>query len=104
MNKTIIAIIALPVFLMSGCAMAPFQSGAIFSAQKMPVNAANNATSCSKKGTGTATNILGLIATGDASIATAKKSAGISKVDTVDVSHFGLLGLFGTTTVEVCGE
>ena len=90
--------------LLSGCAAAPFQPGLLFSQQKIPVVAPNQAPGCAKQGTGKATNILGLIAFGDASIASAKKNAGITKVDTVDISHTGILGLFGSTTVEVCGE
>jgi hypothetical protein len=66
-----------------------------FSSQKLPVDAPNNAVSCEKKGTGTSTNVLGLFAFGDASIASAKKTAGITKVDSVDVAHTGVLGLFG---------
>ena len=104
MSKAIFAATALSVSMLSGCAMTPFQSGSIYSAQKLPIDAPNIATSCGKKGTGTSTNILGLFAFGDASIASAKKSAGITKIDTVDVAHTGVLGLFSTTTVEVCGE
>ena len=104
MKKVHLIVPALAAALMSGCAVAPFQPGSIYSQQKMPVDAPNNATSCAKKGTGTATNVLGLFAFGDGSIASAKKSAGITKVDSVDVSHIGLLGIFGTTTTEVCGE
>ncbi|MDM4769600.1 TRL-like family protein [Solimonas sp. SE-A11] len=90
--------------LLSGCAAAPFQPGLLFSQQKIPVVAPNQATTCAKTGTGQATNILGLFAFGDASIATAKSSAGISKVDSVDISHTGILGLYSSTTIQVCGE
>ena len=89
---------------LSGCAMTPFQPGAIYTQQVLPVVAPNNAATSAKRGTGTATNILGLFAFGDGGIASAKKAAGISKVDSVDVTHFGLLGLFSTTTTAVCGE
>ena len=104
MKKIGIVAVLAGAALLSGCAAAPFQPGLLFSQQKIPVVAPNQATSCAKTGPGTATNILGLIAIGDASIASAKKSAGITKVDSVDVSHTGILGLYGSTTVEVCGE
>lgn len=104
MNKTIMAVAISCTAMISGCAISPFQPGLIYSQQKMPVVAPNHATTCAKKGIGTATNILGLFAFGDASVASAKKSAGISKVDSVDISHTGILSIFGMTSVEVCGE
>lgn len=104
MNKVFSAALIASALAMTGCATAPFQPGLLYTGQSLPVDAENNATSCAKKGTGTATNILGLIATGDASIATAKQNAGIKKIDTVDVQHTAILGLFSTTVIEVCGE
>ena len=103
--KKLIAVAAIAASTtLAGCAMAPFQPGALFTQQKIPVDAPNNATSCAKHGSGSATNILGLFAIGDASVGNAKKMAGISKIDTVDVTHTGILGLFSTTTTEVCGD
>jgi len=104
MKKVFSAALIASALAMTGCATAPFQPGLLYSGQSLPVDAENNATSCAKKGTGTATNLLGLIATGDASIATAKKNAGIKKIDTVDIQHTSILGLFSTTVIEVCGE
>ena len=57
-----------------------------------------------KVGTGTVTSILGLIATGDASIRTIANSAGISKIDYVDYKSTNILGLIATYTVYVYGE
>ena len=104
MNKKLM-VAALSAVMLSGCALGTFPPGALFTSQKMPITATSNGSSCAKKGTGSALNVLGLFATGDASIATAKEKAGISKIDTVDVSNTSvLLGLFVKTTVEVCGE
>lgn len=104
MKKVFSAALIASALAMTGCAMAPFQPGALYTGQKLPLSAENNATSCAKKGTGTATNVLGWVAVGDASIATAKQNGGITKIDTVDVKHTAVLGLFGVTVVEVCGE
>lgn len=104
MKKVFASALIASAITLTGCATAPFQPGLLYTGQKLPVDAENNATKCAKTGTGTATNILGLIAVGDASIASAKKSAGISKIDTVDVQHTAILGLFSTTVIEVCGE
>ncbi|MCK0538011.1 TRL-like family protein [Alcanivorax quisquiliarum] len=102
-NVGIIVLMACAVTL-SGCAVHPFQSGLLFSQQKMPLDTPNQSTSCAKKGTGSSTNLLGLVAFGDASVASAKAEAGIRRVDSVDIAHTGLLGLVGVTSVEVCGE
>ena len=55
-------------------------------------------------GSATATSILGLIAAGDASIDTAARNGGITKIYYVDYETTSLLGLFGTYTVIVYGE
>ena len=57
-----------------------------------------------KVGEGTVTSILGLIATGDASIRTAALSAGIQKIHFVDYKSTSILGLYATYTVLVYGE
>lgn len=58
----------------------------------------------SKVGTSSATGILGLIATGDASIQKAAKEAGITKISHVDVKKSSILGIFATYTTVVYGE
>jgi len=104
MKLTRLIVVGLCAFAISGCAVQPFQSGMLFSQHKIPAAAPNQSPTCTKTGTGKTTNILGLFAFGDASVAAAKKNAGIAKVDTVDVSYFNVLGLFGETTIEVCGQ
>lgn len=57
-----------------------------------------------KVGTGEAQSILGIIATGDASIESAAKKAGISKVSHVDYQSKNILGIIATYTIFVYGE
>lgn len=57
-----------------------------------------------KVGTGKATSILGLIATGDVSIEKASKMANISKISHVDYKAKSILGLYASYTVFVYGE
>lgn len=104
MKKIVSIAVVAAAATLAGCAAAPFQPGLLYTQQSLPVDASDEATKCVKTGSGSTVNILGLIATGDASIASAKKSAGITKVDTVDVNHVGILGLISTTTIKVCGE
>lgn len=58
----------------------------------------------SKVGRATAKNILGIAVTGDASINTAAKSAGITKISHVDRHVKNILGIMGSTEIIVYGE
>lgn len=57
-----------------------------------------------KVGSATSTNILGLVAIGDASVELAAKAAGISVISHVDSKKVGFLGLFNQYTIYVYGE
>lgn len=76
--------------------------GSIFTNTHGPVSATSSPRG-SKMGTAKATGIL-FFAFGDASIETAARSAGITKVTHVDHDAFGLLGLFASYTTKVYGE
>lgn len=70
----------------------------------LPVNATSNSVG-SKVGTAKATGYLGfLFFNQDASIRTAAKNAGISKISTVDVKSSSLLGLIVSYETIVTGE
>ncbi len=70
----------------------------------LPVNATSN-TVGSKVGTAKATGYLGMLFFDqDASIKTAAKSAGITKISTVDVKQTSLLGFIVTYETIVTGE
>ncbi len=51
-----------------------------------------------------ATSVLGIYASGDASIDAAAKSAGITKIHHVDEQSTNILGFFAKYTVYVYGE
>jgi hypothetical protein len=57
-----------------------------------------------KVGTSTCQSVLGLIASGDCSIAAAAKSAGITLIHHVDYKTNNVLGLFATHTTIVYGQ
>ncbi len=78
-------------------------SGFIYSDYKAPITATANPVA-SKVGTAEATSILGLVATGDASIDAAAKKAGISRISHVDFQTYSILGIFAKYTVYVYGE
>lgn len=90
---------------LGGCATAvsPVGNGLLFTSVSGPVNAANNERA-SKIGKACATNILGLVASGDASIDTAKQDGSISKVASIDYQSTTVLGLMSQSCTVVKGE
>ncbi|MCX7726803.1 MAG: TRL-like family protein [Chitinispirillaceae bacterium] len=92
--------------LLTGCGSAMAISpvtGFLYTDVKAPV-AATSAETSSKVGTATCSSILGFIAVGDASIETAAKNAGITKIHHVDYKSFSVLGIYASYTVYVYGE
>jgi len=79
-------------------------TGALYTDVKAPSTATASNTASLKSGSATVTSILGLIATGDASINSAAKSAGITKIHHVDYSSKSVLGIYAVYTVTVYGE
>ncbi len=57
-----------------------------------------------KTGTAQAASILGIVATGDASVAAACRNGGIKKISTIDTHATNILGLYATWTTVVTGE
>jgi TRL-like protein family len=101
--KALFIVIA-SALLFSSCAMVKSPlSGFLYTDMKAPF-AITDAEGSSKVGTAKATSILGWIATGDASIEAAAKSAGITKIHHVDEHVTNILGFFATYTVVVYGE
>ncbi|MGD0016058.1 MAG: TRL-like family protein [Verrucomicrobiia bacterium] len=90
------------VVLFTGCAMVTPMNGSLYTDMKGPV-AMGDASHMPKTGTATATAIIG-IATGDASIETAMKNGGITKVHHVDTQVKNILGVYAEYTTVVYGE
>jgi hypothetical protein len=89
--KTFCALILVAIF-MSSCALT------------LPVNATSNPIG-NKVGTAKATGFLGIIFfDADASIRTAAKNGGISRISTVDIKQTNLLNLIFTYETIVTGE
>lgn len=89
---------------LGGCAMATTNvTGMLYAEVKGPIAATSNARS-TKHGSAKATSILGLIATGDASIDAAAKAGNITQIHHVDYHTKNILGLYAEFTVTVYGE
>lgn len=103
--KAVVACLVLVAvcIVMTGCAT-PYPMGAAYTEIKLPVTATANSGRSPKIGEAMCTTVLGLVATGDASIEAAKRDGGITKVHHVDWSAKNILGLYGEYKVVVYGE
>lgn len=102
---TRVAALALAAMFLPSCAMIATSVGGatLYTDVKDGVTATSNPLG-TKVGTSKASNILGVVAMGDASIQTAANSAGIKRISHVDVQKKNLLGLFSSCTIYVYGE
>ena len=105
MNKILSALACVGIAAMaSGCAMASSPvNGSLYSGVQAHQSATGNP-SGPKRGESCASSILGIIATGDASAATAAASGGITKVSVVDTDVFSVLGIYAKYCTVVHGE
>ena len=72
------------VLLISGCLNTTPITGGLYTNVKHGTNVGDGSAGAMKEGTACASSILGLVATGDASIDTARKNGGITKIAYVD--------------------
>lgn len=101
MKLKVLSLLAVGLFLLSGCAsFAPM--GALYSGGKMGVQDNNGPTD--KTGRACMMSILGLVATGDASIERAKENGGIKSVSRINYEAENVLGIFGEYCTVVKGS
>ena len=104
MKLTSLILAAITVSLV-GCASTSSNSAgwALITSATDPMTA-TAASGTSKAGEACVHNVLGIVAFGDASIETAKKSSGIKVVSSVDRDVFRILGFYGKSCTLVKGE
>lgn len=104
MIRTTFCAVALAVFA-SGCAMSANSpvTGSIYQASKGATAATSNDVG-EKTGQSCAMSILGVYGAGDASIASAAKAGGITKISSVDSDNFGILGVYAKNCTVVSGN
>ena len=109
MSKTIVSItiMLLVAIYLTGCgasAKAPV-TGFLYTDVTAPVTTSiDNTVKPLKSGTAFAQSILGWVAIGDASIRTAARNGGITKIHHVEQHTQSVLGIVATYTVTVYGE
>ena len=95
-------VVAASAALLVGCASVK-PVGILYTELKLPEMATSNAAG-TKVGTAECASYLGMIATGDASIETAMKNGGITKITQVDWEVNNILGFVGKYKVIVHGD
>jgi len=98
-----LVIFSVGVLLLSGCAT-PLPMGQLYTQITLPSAVGSGSIAYTKVGTAKSTSILGLIATGDASIKKASENGGITQVKFVDYKAENFLGIVGTYTTTVYGD
>ncbi len=90
---------------LSGCAYAAAPvMGTIYTSVKHGDTATGVSNAGAKQGESCATSILGVVATGDASVASASQKGGISTVSNVDHRSMSILGIYAEYCTVVYGQ
>ncbi|MCK4441506.1 MAG: TRL-like family protein [Sulfurovaceae bacterium] len=104
MFKDSILLGSMVVFFVSGCAFRPTQAF-VYTDTKAPYMATSSDSQANKRGISEeCTNILGIVATGDCSIDSAKKNGGITTVSSVDWEGTSFLGIYSSGKTVVTGK
>jgi hypothetical protein len=105
-NLVIVGAAAITIGTLAGCMPVSTNAiGLLYTDTKGPVTATSvKETSATKTGTACEQTVLALFATGDASIDTAMKSAGITEIISVDQTANSILGIYATYCVVVKGN
>jgi len=92
--------------LVTGCAANPFFGLAVTKVHAPTVNLTTpvNAAQSAKAGEAYCWNVLGLVALGDASLDTAMKNGGITRIHHVDCRYEVYLGVYSKFTIIAYGE
>ena len=102
--KAVIAAVSVTsLVVLTGCATS-FPLGLVYTSTNQPVTVGTGDMKFSKKGEAKCQSILGLFASGDASINAACKEANITKVAWVNQEIVNILGIYGSYKTVVFGE
>jgi hypothetical protein len=104
MNKLALAMIGVGFLSLTACQpVASPLAGLLYNESKYVYIATTN-TNATKEGKACAQTIMGLVATGDASISAAKANGGITQVSHIDYSAKSVLGIIGDWCTIVKGQ
>lgn len=90
--------------LATACVATPVGPGIIYTNVHAPLEATGSIAASTRTGRAEAIQILGLVATGNASIERAARDGGITKIHHVDYRGFSILGIYSKFEIFVYGE
>ena len=105
MRKEMISAAIVGLVCLTGCA-APLPSagaGWVFTDATEALQA-NNGVEIARRGEACASNILGIVSTGDSTVEKARRNASIAQVATIDRSYFSILGVYARGCTQVAGN
>lgn len=103
LNKIVSLTVLVITLAFVGCSHPYVPPGFIVTNASGPFSVTENQAG-TKTGDATAHGILGIISVGDASTSRAAREGNITKIRTVDVKSFNLLGIYYSYTTVVTGE
>lgn len=104
MKKSLALVLVATTALLGGCATAPKPVTGLYANVKGPLVATGASGEARLVGRASARSVLGLIATGDASIAAAVREGGIREIHYVDYETQSFFGIVSEFTVVVYGN
>ena len=106
MDKILVVMIVTALTFLGGCIAAPVVPpiGIIYTQMGAPLKLTGPHQSSSKRGESSVTAILGMVSTGDGSIAAAARAGGISSVNHVDYKFRNVIGIYQKYTTVVYGD
>ena len=104
MKKTLILLSL--AFLMTSCGYTLNRSGPgfLYTDTVDAISFDNSVAKPNKVGRACSTRVLALVASGDASMETAKRNGYITKISSADTEYFNILGVYGKACTVVRGE
>jgi hypothetical protein len=99
----IVSIALLSFLAMGGCA-SYLPLGLVYTGAKGAIGTGHSSVSYTKVGTSESKSILGIVAVGDSSIATAARNGGIKNIKYVDYEVENILGIYGKYKTIVYGD
>lgn len=105
MKKCAICFCAIAAMFMCGCITAPFEPPmGIITTVTAPLSTEGPIVYGPKKGEAVCSSVLGIVSTGDCSIAAAAKNGGLTKINHVDYQYKNYIGVYQEVKVIVYGE
>ena len=104
MKKILILVAAVMLTISCGYTLNKSGPGLLYPDTVDAISFDNSVSKPSKVGRACSTRVLALVASGDASIESAKRNGYVTKISSADTEYFNILGVYGKACTVVRGE